>query len=233
MIEVKNLSKFYDKQTVLDDISLQVESGKIIGLLGSSGSGKTTLMGIIGGIIPFNKGEVHIEQYPPGKESKAIVSMLTERNALPKRMKVKDAVHFFKTMYQDFNEKKFHDIIKSTHMQLHMDKRVNQLSKGMQQLLRLALTLGRDAKYYLLDEPLGGVDVFIKEQVMNILFGYVDDEATILLSTHLIPDIEMLIEQVIFMDKGAIVGVHACEDLRAEKGQSIKQAFKEAIRWGD
>ncbi len=98
-------------------------------------------------------------------------------------------------MYHDFREEKFHDIIHNTHMKLPLDKHINQLSKGMQQLLRLALTLGRDARYYLLDEPLGGVDAFIKEQVINMLFSYVDDHATILLSTHLISDVEMLIEK--------------------------------------
>lgn len=230
---MKKLSKRYGKQKVLYDVNLQLEEGKIIGLLGPSGSGKTTLINIIGGIIPFDEGEIYIEQYPPGKESKGLVSVLTESNALPKRMKVRDAIFFYKQMYHDFREEKFHDIIKNTHMKLPLDKHINQLSKGMQQLVRLALTLGRDARYFLLDEPLGGVDAFIKEQVINMLFSYVDDHGTILLSTHLISDVEMLIEKVIFMNKGVILGIHDCEDLRAHKGQSVESAFKEVIRWED
>lgn len=230
MLDVKNISKSYGSYTALKDVSLHLNKGEVVGLLGPSGSGKTTFMNIIAGILPLECGEVLINGQAPSQKTKAIVSLLTEKNAIPKWMTVKDVVNFYIEMYHDFNQEKFQNILNEIHMDIPYSKRVRNLSKGMTQLLRLALSISRDAELYLFDEPLGGLDTLIREKVINILINYTDYESTVVIATHLIPEVEKLLEKAIFIKDGQILGIYDCEELRIEKGQSIEKTFKEVMR---
>lgn len=230
MLDIKNVSKMYGRQLALNDMSFHLGKGEVVGLLGPSGSGKTTLMNIVAGILPFKHGEVLIEDLEPSEKTKAIVSLLTENNAIPKWMTVKDVMNFYIEMYDDFNKEKFQSILNEINMDIPYSKKVKDLSKGMIQLLRLALSISREAGLYLLDEPLGGMDTLVREQVIDVLINYIDHESTIVIATHLIAEVEKLLEKVIFIKEGQILGIHDCEELRIEKGQSIEKTFKEVMR---
>lgn len=230
MIEVKNLSKAYGKHQALSDVSFRIDEGQIVGLMGPSGSGKTTLMDIISGLLYYKDGEVFIEGQPPNEKTKAIVSLLTEENAIPNWMTVMEIAKFYHNMYEDFDETKLYRILDEIHIDIPLRKKISHLSKGMLQLLRLALTLSRQAKLYLLDEPLGGMDTIVREQVIEMLFEYAHPYAAILITSQIISEIEKLIERVIFIKDGQLIGDYDCEALRAERGQSIEKIYKEVMR---
>lgn len=230
MLVIKGLSISYQKKEALSDISLKIEKGKIVGLLGPSGSGKTTLMDVIAGLLYYDVGEVQIDGHSPSTKTKSMVSLLTENNEIPRWMCVKDIIDFYKGMYLDFNVDTFHRMLESIGIEAPLSKSVHHLSKGTIQLLRLALALSREADLYLLDEPLGGMDTMIREKVIELLLDYMTPDATMLISSHIIPEIEQLIERVIFIKEGQLVGDYDCEALRAETGQSIEKTFKEVMR---
>lgn len=230
MLEIKELSKSYKKLKVLDDINFNIEKGKVVGILGPSGSGKTTLMNIIAGLVEYNHGSVLIEGQDQSISTKGIVSLLTENHNIPKWMRVIDIINFYQEMYYDFNEKKFYDVLHNIDFNIQHSTKVIDMSKGMKQLLRLSLTIAREAKLYLFDEPLGGVDTLTREKVMDILISEIDSEATIIISTHIIPEVEKILDEVIFIKDGQIKGIHNCEELRIQKGQSIEKIFMEVMR---
>lgn len=230
MLEVNNLSKYYGKSKVLDNINCHINKGEIVGLLGPSGSGKTTFMNIIAGITPFKQGNVLINGESPNINTKTSVSLLTETNSIPKWMKIKDVLDFYCEMYNDFNQEKFNNIFNDLNYEISYDKKIVDLSKGMRQLLRLALSVSRETKLYLLDEPLGGLDSLIREQVIDTIINYINENSTIIISTHLINEVERLLQKVIFIKDGQLLGLYDCDDLRIEKGQSIEKTFKEVIR---
>ncbi len=229
MLEFNDLSKRYGKKDVLKNINLSVGRGKIVGLLGPSGSGKTTLFNITAGILPFKEGTIKINGEEPSEKTKAVVSMLTENNAIPKGMKVKDIVHFYNEMYEDFNKEKFDNILNNFDLDICYKKRVKSLSKGMCQLLRLALTISREAELYLLDEPLAGMDVLLRDKVIDIILDNLNEESTIIIATHIITDVERMLDRVVFLKKGYIVGDYDCDELRINTGKSIEKVFKEVM----
>lgn len=230
MLEIKQLSKSYGGHKALSNVNLHFEKGKVVALLGPSGSGKTTFMNIVAGILPYKHGDVLISGEEPSEKTKAIVSLLTENHNIPKWMKVSDIIDFYKEMYDDFNEEKFHEILRDIDFDIPYSKKVKHLSKGMKQLLRLALSISREAKLYLLDEPLGGMDTLVREKVVDMLISNINDESTTIIATHIIPEVEKLLDQVIFIKKGKLLGVHDCEELRIQNGQSIEKMFKEVMR---
>jgi ABC-2 type transport system ATP-binding protein len=227
MLDIKKLSISYGKHKALDDITFHIDTNEVVGLLGPSGSGKTTFMNTVAGPIPYNQGEVSINGLNPNKKTKSYVSLLTENNAIPKWMSVEDIRSFYIDMYDDFNENKFDSILQDINIDIPYSKKIKNLSKGMTQLLRLSLSIAREAKLYLFDEPLGGLDTLVREQVIDIIINNIDDDSTIIIATHLIPEVEKLLDKVIFIKNGQMLGVYDCEDLRCQKGQSIEKTFKE------
>lgn len=228
LIEIKDLYKSYGKKEVLSSIHLTLTSGKIVGLLGPNGSGKTTLIKILNGLLKDYKGTVFIDGKPIGKESKAIISYLPDEPYFESWMTTSDAVNLFKDMYKDFDEEKVLSLME----QFHIEKKVKikNLSKGMKEKFQLALVMSRKAKIYILDEPIGGVDPAARDLILDTILNNYDNDALILLSTHLISDIENIFDEVIFLKNGEILLHENSEELREKRKASINTIFKEEFR---
>lgn len=225
ILKISNLTKNYYNTQALKGIDLEVERGKILGLLGPNGSGKTTLMKIIAGILKPTSGEVLIEGKKPGIYTKQIVSYLPDVNPLYKWMRVKDAVNFFKDFYNDFDEEKAKSNL--DFMELKENQKVSSLSKGMLERLLLALFLSRNAKLYILDEPLGGVDPSARDKIIDTIIKNINEDSSMVISTHIIRDIEKVFDEVAFFSEGTIILKEETEDLRRKKGKSIDEIFRE------
>ncbi|GMQ62628.1 ABC transporter ATP-binding protein [Vallitalea maricola] len=230
MLDIKKLSISYGKHKALDNITFHIDKGEVVGLLGLSGSGKTTFMNTVAGLIPYNHGEVLINGQSPNEKTKGYVSLLTENNAIPKWMSVEDIRSFYIDMYNDFNENKFDSILQEINIDIPYSKKIKNLSKGMTQLLRLSLSIAREAKLYLLDEPLGGMDTIIRNKVIDMLINNINDNSTMLIATHIIPEVEKLLDKVIFIKQGQLIGFYDCEELRIDKRQSIEKTFIEVMK---
>jgi ABC-2 type transport system ATP-binding protein len=225
LLKVDNLTKKYGRKKALDGFTLNIESGKIVGLLGPNGSGKTTFIKVAAALLNANKGEILIDGKKPGVESKAIVSYLPDRDFLYKWMKVKDAVSFFKDFFKDFDEKKAYEMI--DFMKLDPEQRVTSLSKGMGERLNLSLILSRNAKLYLLDEPLAAVDPATRDKLINAIIQNFREDSSIIISTHLVNDVERLFDEAAFISEGKIILHENVEKLKEESGNSLEDVFKE------
>ncbi|MCY6960697.1 ABC transporter ATP-binding protein [Clostridium brassicae] len=228
VLQVKNLSKSYFTKKALKSVNLELDKGKILGLLGPNGSGKTTFLKIAAGILRKSGGEILISGEKPGVKTKAIVSYLPDRNYLYKWMTIKDAMGFFKDFYEDFDEKKCEELLKF--MKLEKESKVTALSKGMMEKLNLSLVLSRNAKLYILDEPLGGVDPVAREQILDAIVNVYSEEASMIITTHLVKDIERIFDDVAFIKDGEIILNGNAEELRSEKGQSIDELYREVFQ---
>ncbi|WMJ80015.1 ABC transporter ATP-binding protein [Clostridium sp. MB40-C1] len=228
VLQVKDLSKSYFTKKALKSVNLELEKGKILGLLGPNGSGKTTFLKIAAGILRKSGGEIFIGGEKPGVKTKAIVSYLPDRNYLYKWMTIKDAVELFKDFYEDFDEKKCEELLKF--MKLEKELKVTALSKGMMEKLNLSLVLSRNAKLYILDEPLGGVDPVAREQILDAIVNVYNEEASMIITTHLVKDIERIFDDVAFIKDGEIILNGNAEDLRSEKGKSIDELYREVFQ---
>lgn len=228
LIQTRNLSKSYRKQVALEDVNLDLQSGRIIGLCGPNGSGKTTLIKILMGLLRDYEGEARIGGFDISKDSKALCSYLPDKTYFEKKMTGQQAIHVFKDMYQDFSEEKMHTLLQSFDVSAQLS--FKEMSKGMQEKFQLALVLARNAHVYLLDEPIGGVDPASREKIMNsILTSYAQD-SLLLISTHLISDIESILDEVIFLQNGRVVVHENCDELRERVGQSVDAYFREVFR---
>lgn len=225
---VKDLKKNYFNKPVLRGLNLEIEKGKILGLLGPNGSGKTTFMKILAGILRPTSGEVLINGNKPGIESKAIVSYLSDVNYLFKWMKIKDAVNFFNDFYDDFSIEKSRELL--DFMKLDENSKVKTLSKGMLEKLNLTLVLSRSAKLYIFDEPLGGIDPVAREKIIDAIINRISDESSMIISTHLVKDVERLFDDVAFISDGEIVLKGNAESLRGEKKKSIDELYREVFQ---
>lgn len=228
LLECKNLNKSYDKTSVLKDINLEIEGGKIVGLLGRNGAGKTTLLKLINGLLTPTSGEILIAGNPVGVESKKMVSFLPERTFLDKTMTIKEAVKFFADFYVDFSVKKAERLLKD--LDLAEDEKLSKISKGMLEKVQLALVMSRSAKLYILDEPLGGVDPATRDYILDTILQNFDKGASMIISTHLIADIERILDEVIFIDNGEVKLVEDADKLRAKRGKSIDEIFREEFK---
>ncbi|KEI04541.1 ABC transporter ATP-binding protein [Clostridium botulinum] len=228
IVEAKKLCKNYFNKKALNNFNLTIEKGKVFGLLGPNGSGKTTFIKIITGLLRESSGEVFIDGKKPGIKTKAIVSYLPDKNYLYKWMKIKDAIGFFKDFYKDFDEKKCHNLLKF--MKLEEDLKVNSLSKGMLEKLNLTLVLSRKAKLFVLDEPLAAVDPVAREQILDAIIQNYNEESSMIITTHLVRDIERIFDDVAFIKDGNIVLQGNAEDLRVEKQKSIDELFREVFQ---
>lgn len=228
LLEIKGLNKSYGDIAILKDINLEVEQGNVVGLLGRNGAGKTTLIKLINGLLTKTSGEILINGKPVGVESKSIVSYLPERTFLDKNMTIKEAVGFFKDFYEDFSIKKAEELLKD--LDLDEKMRLSKLSKGMLEKVQLALVMSRKAKLYILDEPLGGVDPATRDYILDTILKNFDEGASMIISTHLISDIERILDEVNFIDNGEIKMADSAEKLRDEYKKSIDEIFREEFK---
>ena len=228
ILECVGLSKKFGAFTALDNISFSLETGRIVGLLGPNGSGKTTLIKMINGLLVPAEGQVLIEGKPPGVESKAIVSYLPDRMYFDQWMKVKDCIDLFADFYMDFSVPKVYDMLAS--LNIDPNALFRTLSKGTKEKVQLALVMSRNAKLYLLDEPIGGVDPATRDYILNTIIRNYNEEGTVVISTHLIQDIEKVLDDVIFLNNGKIVRVSSVDEIRETAGKSVDEMFREEFR---
>ena len=228
LLEYKNVCKSYGKKEVLKDINLKLPKGKIVGLLGKNGSGKTTLIKVINGLLSLDKGSVLVDGKMVGVESKKLISYLPERNYLNVHKKVKDIIDYFSDFYEDFDKDKVYKLLDD--LNIKADDKLSVMSKGMREKMQLALVMSRRAKLYILDEPMGGVDPATRDYILDTILNNFDDGSTILMSTHLISDIERVLDEVIFIDDGKITRCENADKLRSETGKSIDEVFREDFK---
>ncbi len=227
ILKATQLSKYFYQKKALDKVDLSIEKGKIYGILGPNGGGKSTFLKIAAGLLKPSQGEITIDNEKPGTYTKSIVSYLPEINYLYKWMKIKDAVNFFKDLYADFNAEKARESLKF--MELEEEEKVTTLSKGMMGRLKLTLALSRKSKVYLLDEPLNGIDPISREKIITSILDSYSEEASILISSHLIYYIEKLLDYVFFLSEGRIILSGDAEELRNKRGMSIDKLFQEVF----
>lgn len=228
LLECKNVCKNYGQKEVLKDISISLPSGKIVGLLGKNGSGKTTLIKAINGLLSIDKGEILVDGKVVGTESKKIISYLPERTYLSMHKKVKDIIEYFSDFYEDFDSDKAYKLLDN--LKIKADDKLSVMSKGMKEKVQLVLVMSRKAKLYILDEPMGGVDPATRDYILNTILNNFDEGSTILMSTHLISDIERVLDEVIFIDDGKITRYEDADKLRNESGKSIDEVFREEFK---
>lgn len=228
LLEIKNLSKSYDNKEVLKNINLNISSGKIVGLLGKNGVGKTTLIKIINDLLVPTGGEILVNGNRIGVDSKKVISYLPEKTYLNKQMKVSEVIDYFKDFYDDFDEIKAKKLLKD--LDLNIDFKLSKMSKGMQEKVQLVLVMSRNADLYILDEPLGGVDPATRDYILDTILSNFNENASIIISTHLISDIERILDEVIFIDKGKIILQSDADKLRNKEGYSIDEIFRRMFK---
>ncbi len=227
IVEINNLTKKYSNKIALDNISFNIEEGKVVGILGPNGSGKTTLIKILTGLLRQTSGEVLIDGQKIGIYTKSIVSYLPDRNFLYKWMKIKDASDLFKDFYSDFDEGKFEELLRF--MKLDRDMRIDTLSKGMHEKLNLSLVLARNAKLYVLDEPIAGVDPVARDEILNAIINNYNEKSSMIITTHLVRDMENILDDVVFLKDGKIILSDSAESLREERNMNIDDIYKEVF----
>lgn len=228
LLKVKNVYKNFGDFTVLSDISFDIPKGKIVGLLGKNGAGKTTILKLINDLLTTDKGQIFINGKGIGIESKKVVSYLPERTYLDKTMTVDEALHYFEEFYEDFDIKKARKLLKE--LDLDSKKQLIKMSKGMQEKVQLVLVMSRKAELYILDEPLGGVDPATRDYILDTILNNFNKDASILISTHLIADIERILDKVIFIDKGKIILQDDADKLRDKENASIDEIFRRMFK---
>ncbi len=228
VLECKGLTKQYGRTLALDDVSFTLEEGRIVGLLGPNGSGKTTFIKLCNGLLTPSSGELRICGYAPGKESKALVSYLPDRPYLPNWMDVTQALDMYEDFYADFDRKRALEML--AHLGIVEKQRIRQMSKGTKEKVQLILVMSRAAKLYLLDEPVGGVDPATRDYILKTIITNYEPQSTVVISTHLIADVEQALDQVIFIDHGRIVLQSDTDLIRAEKGMSVDALFREVFK---
>ncbi len=228
ILECKALTKRYGNKTALDAVDLKLAPGHIVGLLGPNGSGKTTLIKLANGLLTPSSGEIRIDGQKPCAQTKAIVSYLPERNALPEWMSVEQAIDFYADFYADFRRDAANEMV--AQLGLEPKQRIKAMSKGTKEKLQLILIMSRKAKLYLLDEPIGGVDPAARDYILRTILGNYSEDATVLISTHLIADVEQVLDEVIFLREGRIELHESVDTIRDEKGKSVDALFREVFR---
>lgn len=224
ILQLTDVSKSFGSKKALNHVSFNIASGRIIGLLGTNGSGKSTLMKIAAGLVPASTGTVQVGGQPVGRQTRALTSFMPDQPLSESWMRVADAVQFYKDFYADFDYVKANDML--SFLKLEKTDRVSSLSKGMNERLQLTLTLSRNARLYLLDEPIGGVDPVARDKILDTIVQYYNEDSSILVSTHLVRDIERIFDEVIFIRDGAIVLQEEVENIRLNHGKSVDEMFK-------
>lgn len=225
MLECKSIVKKYMSKTAVDGISLEIESGRIYALLGPNGSGKTTLMKIAAGLIKPTSGSITYQGLSIGVESKAAIAYMPTETFFYNYMTVADVGKYYKDFFPDFDEKRYEELIQR--MDLNMKDKAKNLSSGLAAKLKIAATLARKAELYMLDEPLNGIDIIAREKIITTILESAKEDATIVISSHLVDELEKIIDHAIFIKNGVLELVGDAEDLRETKGKSIVEIYKE------
>lgn len=228
LVTCKNLTKTFSSTTALANINLDIEEGHIIGLLGPNGSGKTTLIKIMNGLLTPTAGEIYVKEFPVGVASKKIISYLPDHTYLGGSMRVNEIIAFFKDFYEDFEEERAYDMLEK--LNINPKQKLKTMSKGTKEKVQLILVMSRRADLYVLDEPIAGVDPAARDYILNTIITNYDEHASILISTHLIADIENILDQVIFIKNGQIVRNSSVESIREEEGKSVDALFREVFK---
>ena len=228
LVECRQLTKAFTGALALDRVDLTLERGKVIGLLGPNGSGKTTLIKILNGLIPPTQGEVWIDGEAPGPYTKSQVSYLPDRNYFADWMLVRDLLDLFEGFYADFDRAKAEEMC--ANLGIGSGMRLKEMSKGTREKMQLIMVMSRDAQLYLLDEPIAGVDPAARDYILETIINNYNEQGTILISTHLISDIEKILDEVVFLGNGRVLRHEAVEDIRIREGKSIDEVFREDFR---
>ena len=228
LLECNNLIKSFGSLKALKNVNLSIGRGRIIGLLGPNASGKTTLIKLCNNLLTPTSGEIRIGGYEPGVETKKIVSYLAERNYLNDWMRVSQLIQFFQDFYEDFNKDKAYDMLSK--LGLNSNDRLKTMSKGTKEKVQLILTMSREAQLYLLDEPIGGVDPAARDYILDTIIRNYSENSTVIISTHLIADIEKILDDVIFLKEGQIVLAKTVDEIREDSGKSVDSLFREVFK---
>ena len=228
ILTCKGLSKRFGGTQALDQVDLSVEPGRIVGLLGPNGSGKTTLIKLANGLLTPSEGELRVCGLLPGKESHACVSYLPERTAIPTWMSVTQLLDFYQDFYADFRRDAAEEML--SHLNIPPKQRIKQMSKGTREKVQLIMVMSRAAKLYLLDEPIGGVDPATRDYILSTIIGNYNPEAAVVISTHLISDVEKVLDDVIFINQGRVMLQSSVDQIREEKGMSVDELFREVFK---
>ncbi|EJS66724.1 ABC transporter ATP-binding protein [Bacillus cereus] len=226
LLKIENLWKRYGLKAVIRELNIEITEGKIVGLVGDNGSGKTTLLKMIAGLQHPSEGIITIAGKKVGLETKEIVSFMSDKPIFDDWMTVKDALFFYRDFYKDFDIQKAVDTI--AEFKIPLEERITALSKGMIEKLQIILTFSRTAKLYVLDEPLGGIDLVSREHVLELILKFYREDCTMLISTHLIAEIENIFDEVIFLKDGEMILYENVEELRFQRGKAVHELFKEA-----
>ena len=228
ILECKDLSKRFGSVQALDTVNLTIEPGRVIGLLGPNGSGKTTLLKLANGLLTPTAGEILIDGEAPGRESRSLVSYLPDKPYLADWMKVRQLLDFFEDFYDDFDRDRAMEML--IRLNIGEDMRIKEMSKGTREKTQLILVMSRKAKLYLLDEPIGGVDPATRDYILDTIIRNYNPDAAVVISTHLIADVEQVLDDVIFIDKGRVVLQSSVDEIREERGMSVDQYFREVFK---
>ena len=228
LVSCRGLCRYFGEIKALDNVDLTLEPGKIVGLLGPNGSGKTTLIKILNGLLQPTAGTVEILGAAPGPESKAQISYLPDRGYFPEWMCVKDMIDLFSDFYADFDRAKALEMCRA--LGLEQGQKIKTLSKGTREKMQLMLVMSRKAKLYLLDEPIAGVDPAAREFIMHTILTNYNEEGTVLISTHLLTDVEQVLDEAVFLQNGKVVLHEGVDSIRERTGQSVDALFREMFR---
>lgn len=228
LLECKHLSKRYGRYNALSDINLQIGGGHIIGLLGPNGSGKTALIKLICGLLTPSEGEILVNEMPIGVESKKVISYLPDHSYLNDWMRVRDIIDYFDDFYEDFDSMRAYDMLAK--LKINPTDKLKSMSKGTKEKVQLILVMSRKADLYILDEPIAGVDPAARDYILDTILSNYDENASILISTHLISDVENLLDQIIFLQNGVIRMQASVDDIREKEQKSIDTLFREVFK---
>ncbi len=227
-IEINNLTKNFGDLTALDDVTVSLEQGQIVGLLGPNGSGKTTLIKILNGLLQPTSGGVTINGIAPGVETKKVVAYLPDRNALPDYMTASQLMDIYEDFFEDFDRLRAEAMVDD--LGINRKQTMKKMSKGTKEKLQLCLVMARQAEVYLLDEPIGGVDPATRDYILRTIISNYNENAVVLISTHLIADVESVLDDVVFLKEGRVVLHKAADAIREEKGESVDKLFREVFK---
>ncbi|WP_277254825.1 ABC transporter ATP-binding protein [Negativibacillus massiliensis] len=228
VLEIKNVHKKYLSHTVLEGVGFSIPRGKIVGLLGPNGCGKTTILKLISGLLQLDEGEIRINGICPGQQTKSMISYLPERSYLNDWMKISDILNLFSDFYADFDRERAEQML--TDLKISKEEKLKTMSKGTKEKVQLILVMSRRASLYLLDEPIGGVDPATREYILHTILKNFDENSSILITTHLIQDVETIFDQVLFLNQGKIVIDGEVDEIRETYGKSIDGLFREVFR---
>ena len=228
ILECNGLVKRFGPTAALAGVTFAIQPGRIVGLLGPNGSGKTTLIKLANGLLTPTAGEILVNGLPPGRESHSLVSYLPDRNCLPQWMTAGQLLDFYRDFYPDFREDAAREML--SRLEIPEKRRMKQLSKGTREKVQLILVMSRAARLYLLDEPIGGVDPATRDYILQTIIGNYNPEASVILSTHLIADVEKVLDDVLFIHQGHIMLRTSVDQIREEKGMSVDQLFREVFK---